>query len=61
MKAMPPSTKRSSQISAAATTHSTKPVSEIAFGVRRDSISRLRTRSWYSRALVARPRGGRGR
>ena len=42
MKAMPPAIHQPCQISAAATTHSAKPVSEIAFGVSRDSISRLR-------------------
>jgi hypothetical protein len=34
------------------------PVSEMAFGDRRDSISRLRMSAWYSRALP-RPRGAR--
>jgi hypothetical protein len=55
---MPPRKKYSSHTSTAATTQSAKPVSEIALGVRRDSIRRLRTSAWYSRALVGRPRGG---
>ena len=55
---MPPRKKYSSQTSTAATTQSAKPVSEIAFGVSRDSIRRLRTSAWYSRAVVGRPRGG---
>ena len=42
MKASPPSTKSPSTISTAAATLSTRPVIEIAFGVSRDSIRRLR-------------------
>src|SRR3954454_15700467 len=51
MKATPPRKYSSCQTSTAATTHSAKPVSEIAFGVRRDSISRSRISVWYSRAV----------
>src|SRR5688500_6476749 len=56
MKAIPPSRKYSSQTSTAATTQRARPVSEMAFGVRRDSIRRLRISAWYS-ARVG--RGGR--
>ena len=58
MKAIAASTKCSSRISTAATTFSTNPVSEIAFGVRRDSISRLRASARISpRAVAADARG----
>ena len=57
MKATPPRKKSRCQTSAAATTLSAKPVSEIAFGVRRDSISRFVT---SPRALVG-AGGARGR
>jgi hypothetical protein len=42
MKAMPPRKNRSPKISAAAARLRTSPVIEIAFGVRRESISRSR-------------------
>jgi hypothetical protein len=64
MKAMPASTKSWSRISAAAIRLPTKPVSEIAFGVSRDSISLLRATARISAAVrPARPlpRGGRSR
>ena len=56
MNAIPPSRKYSSHTSTADTTQRARPVSEIAFGVSRDSISRLRISAWYS-ARVG--RGGR--
>src|SRR5690349_19091126 len=40
----------------AATRQRVKPVSEIALGVSRDSMSRLVTTAWYSRAVVGRGR-----
>ena len=46
MNAMPPRKKYSCHTSTAATTHRAKPVSEIAFGVSRDSIRRLRISVW---------------
>ncbi len=52
MKAKPPRKNSSSQTSTAASTFSRKPVSEIVFGVRRDSISRLRTSSRRSPAPI---------
>src|SRR5688572_33213134 len=55
MNAIPPSRNSSSHTSTAATTQRRKPVSEMAFGVSRDSIRRLRISAWYSR-----PRVGRG-
>ena len=48
MKARPPRKNSSSKTSTAATTFSTRPVIEIAFGVRRDSIRRLRATSRIS-------------
>src|ERR1035441_2125856 len=51
-KARPPRKNSRSQTSAAATPFSTKPVSEIAWGVRRDSIRRLRTSSRRSPAPI---------
>ena len=42
MNAMPPAIHQPCRISTAATTQSAKPVSEIAFGVSRDWINRLR-------------------
>src|SRR4051812_48519556 len=54
MNASPPSTYSSCQTRTAATRHSRKPVSEIALGVSRDSMSRLVTTAWYSRAVVGR-------
>ena len=53
-KAMPPRTKCSCHTSTAATRQPTSPVSEIAFGVSRDSMSRLRARS--RRSAYARDR-----
>ena len=48
---MPASTKSWLRISAAAIRLPTKPVSEIAFGVRRDSIRRLRATARISAAV----------
>ena len=53
MKATPPRKKSRSQTSAAASRLSARPVIEIAFGVRRDSISRSRISSRRSAALNA--------
>src|SRR4051794_26900323 len=49
MKTTPARKNSRSATRTAATTHRTKPVSEMAFGVRRDSIRRLRTSSRRSR------------
>jgi len=59
MKAMPPRKKSRSHTSTAARMFSAKPVSEIALGVRRDSISLLRTSSLRSPLRSVPARGGR--
>ena len=61
MKAKAASTKCSSRISAAATRFSTNPVSEMALGVSRDSISRSRAVARSSPRQPLRARGARGR
>ena len=60
MKAIPPRKNSRSHTSTAASTFSTKPVSEIALGVRRDSIRRLRTSSRRSPEPIG-ARAARGR
>src|SRR3954464_1424184 len=56
MNAMPARKKRRCVTSTAAITLPTNPVSEIAFGVRRDWISRLRASSRISAAVHGSPR-----
>jgi hypothetical protein len=52
MNATPPRKRCSARISAAAARLSARPVIEIAFGVSRDSISRLRAYSPHSAVVL---------